>query len=112
MTKERFSNQTVLNSNKERTAKFAPTLPPPTSKEVVTGPRTLKTSPRALKIHQNFRAAKYDINQRSDIIQNFFIKKFLTAIENERFEIYLRLFEFKLAEFFISHGGYLLNIAL
>ena len=78
MTKERFSNQTVLNSNKERTAKFAPTLPPPppTSKEVVTGPRTLKTSPRALKIHQNFRAAKYDINQRSDLIRTFLLKNF------------------------------------
>ena len=49
MTKERFSNLTVLNNHKERTAKFAPTpLPPSTSKEVVTGPRTLKTAPRAL----------------------------------------------------------------
>ena len=46
------------------------------------------------------------------LFRTFLIKKFLTAIENERFEIYLRLFEFKLAEFFISHGGYLLNIAL
>ena len=39
MTKERVNNLTVLNSHKERTAKFAPTPPPPsTSKEVVTGP--------------------------------------------------------------------------
>ena len=45
MTKERFSNLTVLNSHKERTAKFAPT-PHPTSKDVVAGPRTLKTAPR------------------------------------------------------------------
>ena len=51
MTQERFSNLKVLNSQKERTAKFAPLPPPPpstTSKEVVTGPRTLKTAPRAL----------------------------------------------------------------
>ena len=32
----------------ERTAKFAPPPPSPTSKEVVTGSRTLKTAPRAL----------------------------------------------------------------
>ena len=51
MTKERFSNLTVLNSHKERIAKLAPTPPPPrpTSKEVVTGPHTLKTAPRTLK---------------------------------------------------------------
>ena len=29
MTKERFSNLTVLNSRKERTVKLAPTRPPP-----------------------------------------------------------------------------------
>ena len=70
MTQERFSNLTVLNSHKERTAKFAPTLPYPasTSKEVVTGPRSLKTAPGALKIHLNFQAAKYDINRRPDVI--------------------------------------------
>ena len=34
MAQERFSNLTVLNSHKERTAKFAA---PPTSKEMVTG---------------------------------------------------------------------------
>ena len=28
MTKERFSNLTVLNSHKERTARFTPTPPP------------------------------------------------------------------------------------
>ena len=49
MTKERFSNLTVLNSRKERTAKLAPTHPPSTSKEVVTGPHSLKTAPRTLK---------------------------------------------------------------
>ena len=49
MTKERFSNLTVLNSHKERTAKFAPTPPPSTSKEVVTGPCPLKTAPQALQ---------------------------------------------------------------
>ena len=39
-----------LNSHKERTAKLAPNPPPPpTSKEVVTGPRSLKTAPRTLK---------------------------------------------------------------
>ena len=52
MTQERFSNLTVLNSHKERTAKFAFTIPPPpapnTSIEVVTGPCTLKTAPQAL----------------------------------------------------------------
>ena len=47
MTQEKFSNLTVLNSHKERTAKF---LPPPNSKEVITGLRTLKTGPRALRI--------------------------------------------------------------
>ena len=32
--------------------------------------------------------------------------KFITAIENIRFEIYLRLFEFKHTESFTSHGCY------
>ena len=49
MTQERFGNLTVLNIHKERTAKFPPTPPPhPTSKEVVTGPRALKTAPWAV----------------------------------------------------------------
>ena len=50
MTKERFSNLTVLNSHKERTANLPlrPPTPPSNSKEVVIGPRTLKTAPRAL----------------------------------------------------------------
>ena len=52
MTQERFSNLTVLNSHKERTAKFPPPPTPhfPSWKEVVTGPRPLKTAPRALKL--------------------------------------------------------------
>ena len=45
MTQERFSNLTVLNCHKERTAKFAL---PPTSMYMATGPRTLKTAPQAL----------------------------------------------------------------
>ena len=50
MTQERFSNLTVLNSHKERTAKLAPTPPHThTSKEVVTGPLSLKTALRTLK---------------------------------------------------------------
>ena len=52
MAKERFSNLTVLNSHKERTVKLAPTRPlpyPSTSKEVVTGPHSLKTALRTLK---------------------------------------------------------------
>ena len=53
MTQERFSNLTDLNNHKERTAKFARSTPPPrlphlTTKEVVTGRRTLKTAPRTL----------------------------------------------------------------
>ena len=46
MTQKRFSNLTVLNSHRERTANFPP--PPPSSKEVITGPHTLKTAPPAL----------------------------------------------------------------
>ena len=54
MNQERFSNLKVLNSHKERKAKFAPHPPPPLppitiSKEVVTGPRTLNTAPGALE---------------------------------------------------------------
>ena len=51
MTQERFGNLTVLNIHKQTTAKFPPPPPPPstpphpTSKEVVTGPRALKTAP-------------------------------------------------------------------
>ena len=41
MTQERFSNLTVLNSHKERTAKSAPP-PRPNSKEVASHPSTLK----------------------------------------------------------------------
>ena len=48
MNQERFSNLTVLNSHKERTAKFASPPPRPNSNEVVTGPRTLKSAARAL----------------------------------------------------------------
>ena len=49
MTQEKFSNLIVLNSHKERTAKFALYPPPPfTSMQVVTGTRTLKTPPQAL----------------------------------------------------------------
>ena len=49
MTQERFSNLTVLNCHKERTAKFAlPPPPPHTSMYMVTGPRALKTAPQAL----------------------------------------------------------------
>ena len=44
MSQERFSNLNVLDSHKKRTAKFAHR-----PKEVVTGPRTLKTVPRALE---------------------------------------------------------------
>ena len=40
------------------------------------------------------------------------MKQFITAIENLRFEIHLRFIEFKHAEFFTSHGGYLLNTTL
>ena len=50
-TQERFGNLTVLNdltSHKERTAQFAPPSLPPTSKGVVSEPRTWKTAPRAL----------------------------------------------------------------
>ena len=50
MTQERFIKLKVLNSQKERTAKFAPPLPPTASKELVAGPRTLKTASRALNL--------------------------------------------------------------
>ena len=54
MTKERFSNLTVLNSHKERTVKLAPTRPLPLPlhfkrSEMVTGPHSLKTALRILK---------------------------------------------------------------
>ena len=48
MTQERFSNLTVPNCHKERTAKFPLFPPTPTSMYMVTGPRTLKTAPQAL----------------------------------------------------------------
>ena len=38
--------------------------------------------------HEKFQAAKYDIKQHWVISENFFIRQFLTAIENARFEIY------------------------
>ena len=51
MTQKRFSNLTVLNSHRERTANPPPPPPqptPPSSKEVIAGPHTLKTAPPAL----------------------------------------------------------------
>ena len=49
MTQERFSNLTVLNSHKERTAKFPiPHTHTHTSKEVVTGPLIFKNAPLAV----------------------------------------------------------------
>ena len=42
-----------------------------------------------------------------------FIRNFIRAIENIRFEIYFLFFwEFKHTEVFTSHGGYLLNTIL
>ena len=49
MTKERFSNLTGLNSHKERTAKLAPTPPPPHFKRGGHRPHSLKTAPRTLE---------------------------------------------------------------
>ena len=49
ITQERFSNLTVLNSHKERTAKsLIPHTHTHTSKEVVTGPLTFKNAPRTV----------------------------------------------------------------
>ena len=63
MTQERFSNLTVLNSHKERTGKFASDPPDsPTLKEVVTGPRPLKTAPRTLKLTAS-RAVTHHVSE-------------------------------------------------
>ena len=52
MTKERFSNLTVLNSHRERTVKLAPTRPAPLPLHFKRGghrPHSLKTALRTLK---------------------------------------------------------------
>ena len=50
MTKERFSNLTVSKQPQGENSQISPYPPPSsTSKEVVTGPHSLKTAPRTLK---------------------------------------------------------------
>ena len=50
MTKERFSNLTVLNSHKERTVKLAPTRPPPLPLHFKRGGHRLPQFKTALRI--------------------------------------------------------------
>ena len=89
MAQERFSNLTVLNSQKEKTAKFAlPPPPPPTPQCTVGGhrPRTFKTASQALLGILTLKMLVcYNIlqehNQRWASMMNIFFFKFLLFLQ-------------------------------